>query len=123
KRLQMVPARAALALEAVGWYVRSEVIFERDNFTPRPSPGRPQRSHEHVYLLSRTPDYHYDDAYMREPAKYAGYKYKREGTRIADGRLRMDGETTVGDTRILRSVWRGPTGWNNAAYHPAMMPR
>jgi site-specific DNA-methyltransferase (adenine-specific) len=121
--LQMVPARAVLALESLGWHLRSEVIFERENFTPRPSPKRPQRSHEHVFLLSRTSDYYYDDTYMREPAKYAGYHYVREGVRNDDGRLRMDGATTVAETRILRSVWRGPTGWNDTVDHPALMPR
>jgi DNA modification methylase len=121
--LQLVPAVAALALAAVGWSVRAEVIFERENFTPRPSPGRPQRSHEHVYLVTRTRAYVYDDAYMREPAKYAGYEYIRTGARADDGRLRMDGHTVVGPTRILRSVWRGPTGWNGKVKHPAVMPR
>lgn len=121
--LQLIPARVALAMGTFGWQLRSEVIFDRENFTPRPSPGRPQRSHEHVFLFSRSSTYFYDDAFMREPAKYAGYRYVRTGKREKDGRLRMDGATTVADTRIMRSVWTGPTGWNGVFKHPALMPK
>jgi site-specific DNA-methyltransferase (adenine-specific) len=121
--LQSIPARFQIAMSHAGWQLRSEVIYERTNFTPRPSPGRPSRSHEHVLLFTQSDGYYYDDAYMREPAKCAGYDFQRTGLRVADSRLRMDGATTVAETRILRSVWSGPTGWNGAVDHPALMPK
>ena len=94
-----VPARAALALQARGWFWRSEVIDERQNVTPRASVGCPLRSHEHVLLFSKSATWFYDDAAMREPAKYGGYHFKRDGLRAKDGRLRMDRERIVGDLR------------------------
>jgi DNA modification methylase len=111
-------------LEAHGWILRREVIFERLNFAPRSSEGAPTLSYERVFLL--TPDvreHYYDAGLMREPAKYAGYHYKRDGERRDDGRRRVDGETIVADTRNIRSVWTGPTGWNDIVDHPALMPR
>jgi site-specific DNA-methyltransferase (adenine-specific) len=122
-RLQAIPERFVVAMLAAGWQYRSEVIYERLNVTPRPSPKHPMRCHEHVLMFTLSDDYYYDDAYMREPAKYAGYAFQRTGPRVADSRLRMDGATTVAETRTLRSVWSGPTGWNGAAQHPAVMPR
>jgi DNA modification methylase len=60
---------------------------------------------------------------MREPAKYAGYEFQRDGPRDDDTRLRMDGAIKVADTRNLRSVWQGSTGWNGEYQHPALMPK
>jgi DNA modification methylase len=123
REVQGIPGRVAQQLRATGWKWRSEVIYERENLTPRGVTGCPLRSHEHVLLFSRGDEWYYDDAAMREPAKDAGYHYKREGPRMADGRARMDKERVVADTRTLRTVWRGPTGWNGTVQHPALMPR
>lgn len=121
-RLQMVPARVACALSGAGWILRAEVIYERENIAPESAPNRPTRSHEHVFLLTRSTSYYYDAAYMREPAKYAGYHYKRK-QRGPDGRRRINTDCIVSSTRNLRSVWTGPTGWNSQTSHSAVMPR
>jgi DNA modification methylase len=121
--LLAIPARFMVAMIAAGWQLRSEVIYERLNMTPRPARKRPTRSHEHVLLFSLSADYYYDEQYMREPAKYAGYEFRRDGARVDDSRLRMDGAITVADMRNMRSVWQGSTGWNNAIQHPALMPK
>ena len=118
-----VPARVALGLQRRGWLLRSEVIFERTNIAPEAAASRPTRSHEHVFLLSRTPTHFYDAAYMREPSKYAGYVYERTPRAYDDGRRYVSGNTVVNPTRNLRSVWVGATGWNAQVQHPAMMPR
>ena len=123
RKVMGIPTRVALAIAEHGWFWRSEVIYERDNLPPRSSVGCPLRSHEHVLLFSKGEKWYCDDAAMREPAKFAGYHFKRDGVRADDGRLRMDKERIVGDLRTLRSVWRGPTGWNGAVKHPALMPR
>jgi len=122
-RLQAIPARFMVAMIEDGWQLRSEVIYERLNLTPRPARKRPTRSHEHVLLFTLSDAYYYDEAYMREPAKYAGYEFQRNGPRLADSRLRMDGAITVAETRNLRSVWSGSTGWNGEVQHPALMPQ
>src|SRR5262245_13913136 len=121
--LQAIPARFMVTMIEAGWQLRSEVIYERLNMTPRPARKRPTRSHEHVLLFTLSDQYFYDEQYMREDAKYAGYKFQRDGARTADSRLRMDGTVTVGEKRNMRSVWQGSTGWNGAIEHPALMPK
>jgi DNA modification methylase len=122
-QLQAIPARFMVAMIDAGWQFRSEVIYERLNLTPRPARKRPTRAHEHVLLFTLSDAYLYDEDYMREPAKYAGYEFERTGPRVDDTRLRMDGTTTVAETRNLRSVRQGSTGWNGTIQHPALMPK
>jgi site-specific DNA-methyltransferase (adenine-specific) len=119
--LQFVPQKAVLAIQQRGWRIVSEVIYEKRNATPRPSPGRPARFHEHVFLLTPHRAHYYNDALMTEPAKYAGYVMHRK-PQHADGRIRLTTDHVVPARRTLRSVWTGPTGWHGLK-HPALMPR
>ncbi|HVN51785.1 MAG TPA: site-specific DNA-methyltransferase [Acidimicrobiales bacterium] len=60
KDLIGVPWRVAFALQAAGWYLRSEVIWSKPNCQPESVRDRPTRSHEHLFLLARHERYHYD---------------------------------------------------------------
>lgn len=51
KDLIGIPWRVALALQADGWYLRSDVIWSKPNPMPEPVRDRPTRSHEYVFLL------------------------------------------------------------------------
>jgi DNA modification methylase len=66
KNLLMIPARVALALQADGWIVRSEIIWAKRNLMPEAVTDRPTRAHEHVYLLSKRPRYWFDADAIRE---------------------------------------------------------
>ena len=74
KDLMLLPARLALALQADGWWVRSEVIWSKPNFAPSPADDRPVHAYERVLLLSKSKRYWFDAAALRE--------------RSADGRQR-----------------------------------
>lgn len=69
KDLMLVPFRLALALQAAGWWVRSDIIWSKPNPMPESVTDRPTRSHEYVFLLTRSERYYYDAAAIREPAK------------------------------------------------------
>lgn len=60
KDLIGVPWRLAFALQDAGWYLRSDVIWSKPNCQPESVRDRPTRSHEHVFLFSRSERYHYD---------------------------------------------------------------
>jgi site-specific DNA-methyltransferase (cytosine-N4-specific) len=60
KDLIGVPWRVAFALQAAGWYLRSEIIWNKPNCQPESVRDRPTRSHEHLFLLSRGERYRYD---------------------------------------------------------------
>jgi DNA modification methylase len=72
KDLMMVPARVAIALQDDGWYLRSDIIWSKPNPMPESVADRPTSAHEHVFLLSKSPRYHFDAASVRTPAKWAG---------------------------------------------------
>ncbi len=67
KDLVGVPWRVALALQADGWYLRSEIIWSKNNPMPDSVRDRPVRSHEHVFLLTKSPRYFYDADAVKEP--------------------------------------------------------
>jgi DNA modification methylase len=72
KDLLLMPARLALALQADGWWVRSDVIWSKPNPMPESVTDRPTSAHEHVFLLTRSARYFYDADAVREEAEY-GY--------------------------------------------------
>jgi DNA modification methylase len=67
KDLCLVPQRLAIALQADGWYVRSEVIWSKRNCMPESVTDRPTRSHEQIWLLTKSRNYYYDIDAIREP--------------------------------------------------------
>jgi site-specific DNA-methyltransferase (adenine-specific)/site-specific DNA-methyltransferase (cytosine-N4-specific) len=66
KDLIGVPWRVAFALQADGWYLRSEVIWYKPNAQPESVKDRPTRAHEHVFLFSKNEQYFYDHEAVRE---------------------------------------------------------
>ena len=61
-----MPWRVALALQARGWSLRSEIIWSKPNPMPESVSDRPTRSHEQVFLLTKRPTYYYDAEAVRE---------------------------------------------------------
>ncbi|MGB9113409.1 MAG: site-specific DNA-methyltransferase [Acidimicrobiales bacterium] len=60
KDLIGVPWRLAFALQASGWYLRTDIIWNKPNCQPESVADRPTRSHEYVFLLSKSERYYYD---------------------------------------------------------------
>jgi DNA modification methylase len=72
KDLMMIPARVALALQADGWTLRSEIIWHKVAPMPESVLDRPTSAHEKIYLLTKANRYFYDAEAVREqPADYA----------------------------------------------------
>lgn len=67
KDLCGTPWRLAFALQADGWYLRSDVIWHKPNPMPESVTDRPTKSHEYVFLLSKREKYFYDADAIREP--------------------------------------------------------
>lgn len=69
KDLIGVPWRLALALQADGWFLRTDIIWNKPNCQPESVKDRPTRSHEYVFLFSkREKAYYYDWDAIVEPA-------------------------------------------------------
>ena len=62
-----LPWRVALALQAEGWILRSDIIWHKPNAMPSAVKTRPTTDHEYVFFLTASPDYYYDADAIREP--------------------------------------------------------
>ena len=54
KDLVGIPWRLAFALQRAGWYLRADIIWEKPNAMPESVKDRPTRSHEYIFLLSKS---------------------------------------------------------------------
>ena len=77
KDLIGMPWRIAFALQADGWYLRSDIIWAKPNPMPESVRDRPTRSHEFVFLFAKSKKYYYDADAVREPAQTAGQTRNR----------------------------------------------
>lgn len=79
KDLLMIPARVAIALQADGWYLRSEIIWHKPNPMPESVKDRPTKAHEMIYLLAKSQKYFYDaDAVKEDSSDFIGSKKRYE---------------------------------------------
>ena len=69
KDLMGIPWRVAFALQADGWWLRSDIVWHKPNPMPESVRDRPTRAHEYVFLLTKSARYYYDADAIREPAK------------------------------------------------------
>jgi DNA modification methylase len=69
KDLVGIPWRVAFALQADGWYLRSDIIWSKPNPMPESVTDRPTKSHEYLFLLSKSPRYYFDNDAIREDYK------------------------------------------------------
>lgn len=108
KDLVGIPWRVAFALQADGWYLRSDIIWSKPNPMPESVTDRPTKSHEYVFLMSKSERYFYDADAIKEKAAYPnganspqsiaspyGQGFTRNAAKVGDGRkdLRSDVES------------------------------
>ena len=66
KDLLGIPWRVAFALQADGWYLRSDIIWHKPNPMPESVTDRPTKAHEYVFLLTKSARYYYDAGAIAE---------------------------------------------------------
>ena len=67
KDLIGVPWLIAFALQKEGWYLRADIIWNKPNCQPESVKDRPTRSHEYLFLFSKSEHYRYDHEAVRGP--------------------------------------------------------
>lgn len=70
KDLIGIPWRVAFALQADGWWLRSDIIWSKPNTMPESVTNRCTRSHEYIFLLTKSARYYYDHEAIKEPCIY-----------------------------------------------------
>jgi DNA modification methylase len=128
KDLVGIPWRLAFALQAEGWYLRQDIIWAKPNPMPESVTDRCTKSHEYLFLLSKSPRYYYDHEAIKEQSvttvkdgtiKFGGSKYgdsddPKHATK--SGNLYTDS-----GKRNKRDVWTIPSKPFKGA-HFAVMP-
>lgn len=107
KDLVGIPWRVAFALQADGWFLRSDIIWHKPNPMPESVSDRPTKSHEYVFLLSKSERYFYDAEAIAEPSVSehpSGNGYARPQSLSRGGRG-QDKVWQPVETRNARSVW------------------
>ncbi len=106
KDLIGLPWLLAFAMRADGWYLRQEIIWEKPNPMPESVRDRPTKSHEQVFLFSKSPRYYYDADAITEPVSES--THLRVSQKVADqvGSVRANGGTRA--ERPMKAVVRSP---------------
>jgi len=96
KDLVGIPWRVAFALQADGWYLRSDIIWHKPNAMPESVTDRPTKSHEYIFLLSKSPKYYYNHEAIKEDAVEGDSSRPRGSVGVIDnplngGRRKQDG--------------------------------
>jgi DNA modification methylase len=68
KDLVGIPWRFAFAMQARGWYLRQDIIWAKPNPMPESVTDRCTKSHEYIFLLTKSARYFYDNVAIKEPA-------------------------------------------------------
>lgn len=77
KDLIGVPWKLAFALQSDGWYLRTDIVWNKPNCQPESVKDRPTRAHEYIFLFSKSERYFYDREAIMEPANGHGAKNRR----------------------------------------------
>lgn len=118
KNLLGVPWRFALAMQADGWVLRSDVIWHKNNPMPDPTKDRPTRAHEYVFQFTKQPRYAWNRDGAREPAVEPNRK-RNDRVGGENGhvvRHSPGGRMTGSPTRNMRTVWTIPVGYYEGAH-------
>ena len=130
KDLIGIPWRVAFALQADGWWLRSEIVWHKLNPMPESVTDRPTRAHEYVFLLSKSARYYYDADAIRTPGQerigQAG-TFSRNGAvselvipgqTAAEHRLRDDRVPAGANARTVWSIATQPYKFAHFATFP-----
>jgi DNA modification methylase len=103
-----IPWRVAFALQTDGWWLRQDIIWSKPNPMPESVTDRCTKSHEYIFLLSKSAKYYYDQQAILEPI-----------TETAKARLAQDLENQTGSDRVpgktngnMKAVYRKMNGDN-----------
>jgi DNA modification methylase len=107
KDLVGIPWKVAFALQADGWYLRSDIIWSKPNPMPESVTDRPTKAHEYIFLLTKKERYFFDQDAVREAITCERLRGSGPMTNPLNGDRNDSGER--GDYR-LRKV-RSPAGW------------
>jgi DNA modification methylase len=128
KDLMGIPWRVAFALQADGWYLRQDIIWAKPNPMPESVTDRCTKAHEYLFLLSKSPRYHYDAEAIAELAMNTGGGEGATPDKAARAGITSNGTGNSSlrdkgaETRNRRSVWTVATAPYSEAHFATFPP-
>jgi DNA modification methylase len=103
KDLVGIPWRVAFALQADGWWLRQDIIWHKPNPMPESVTDRCTKSHEYLFLLTKSNRYYFDDLAIAEPAttKPGATWAERKAAGATAGNVIVGHETRNGTQRVV----------------------
>lgn len=139
KDLIGIPWMVAFALRADGWYLRSDIIWNKPNCMPESVTDRPTKAHEYLFLLSKSERYFYNHEAIKENAVNGDPNPPRgslgvigndnKGLRESKPRGSFDGKhgdmafRSILEKRNKRSVWTVSTASFSEAHFATFPPK
>lgn len=109
-----IPWMVAFALRAAGWYLRQDIIWHKPNPMPESANDRCTKSHEYIFLLSKSSSYYYDSYAIATPYKdktYTTFGIESKGN--GDGSGLIQSENWANSIKERKpKVWKTPDGWD-----------
>jgi len=108
KDLVGIPWRVAFALQKDGWYLRQDIIWHKPNPMPESVTDRCTKSHEYIFLLTKSQRYYFDNEAIKEDAVSKPHNFGWTKTPHETGTRQLNrSDVVVGEDgkRNKRSVW------------------
>lgn len=112
KDLIGIPWMLAFALRADGWYLRQDIIWAKPNPMPESVTDRCTKSHEYLFLLSKSAKYYFDNDAIKEPCASSSLVRWDQDIGNQEGSYRVPGKTNG----TMKAVG-GPTSWKGSEFH------
>lgn len=111
-----IPWRSALGLQADGWYLRQDIIWNKPNPMPESVTDRCTKAHEYIFLLSKSKQYYFDAVAIKQPYKDGTTGGSQIGGKKGNSELGMktklqktpQGFFEMKDGANMKSVWTIP---------------
>lgn len=108
KDLCMMPHRLAIALQDAGWWVRQDIVWSKPNPMPESVRDRCTKSHEYIFLLTKSERYYYDASAIAEPVTDSSVIRLSQDVKNQVSSLRAVGKINGSMKAVARGV-----GWGH----------
>jgi DNA modification methylase len=129
KDLCMMPHRVAIALQEDGWWVRQDIVWNKTNPMPESIRDRCTKSHEYMFMLTKSKKYYFDNQSIKEPAVSKPHNSGNKSTgkigtsKRTGGQLEPDRVWASDGMRNRRSVWTISTRPYKGAHFATFPPK
>lgn len=123
KDLVMMPHRLAIALQDAGWWVRQDIVWNKPNPMPESVRDRRTKSHEYIFLLSKSEKYYFNQDAISEPCSESTHARLSQNIQNQIGSDRVPGKTNGNMKAVGRKMYPGTGVGFGHGYDAKTKPR